>query len=75
MDNFKPILKEINSKLDLPQPTKSRIILEIAADLNDTFDTYKKQGLMLRQFTEQMTFLRQFLLSGIPCPLSPFSQV
>ena len=45
MENFKTVLREINDNLDLPQPTKSRIILEIAADLNDAFNMYKQQGL------------------------------
>jgi hypothetical protein len=44
MEKFRSVLREINNKLDLPQPTKSRIILEIAADLIDAFDIFKKQG-------------------------------
>jgi hypothetical protein len=45
MNPFKSLLIDINNKLDLPQPTKSRIILEIAADLNDTYQLYQKQGM------------------------------
>ena len=45
MKKFTPILKRINEKLDLPQPTKSRIILEIASDLEDTYHLYLKKGL------------------------------
>jgi len=45
MTQFTPILKRINERLDLPQPTKSRIILEIASDLEDTFRFYLQKGL------------------------------
>ncbi len=55
MDNFKPILKKINGQLDLPQPTKSRIILEVAADLNDAFNLYKNQGLTDSEATKKAT--------------------
>ncbi|MBN2088445.1 hypothetical protein JW964_02480 [candidate division KSB1 bacterium] len=45
MSGFTPILQNINERLDLPQPTKSRIILEIAADLEDAFQYYCDKGL------------------------------
>jgi len=45
MDKFRQLLREINTNLDLPQPIKSQIILEIAADLEDTVSGYKNQGL------------------------------
>ena len=45
MNRFTPILKQINEKLDLPQPQKSRIILEIAADLEDMYNVYLNTGL------------------------------
>lgn len=45
MNRFTPLLKKINTKLDLPQPAKSRIVLEIAADLEDLFQVYRNQGL------------------------------
>ena len=45
MKKFSSLLKELNSKIDLPQPKKSRILLEIAADLNDLYDHYIKCGL------------------------------
>jgi hypothetical protein len=44
MSRFVPLLKEINEKLDVPQPTKSRILLEIASDIDDLFNTYLEQG-------------------------------
>ena len=45
MKQFAPMLKNINERLDLPQPTKSRIILEIACDLEDAFNRYLAKGL------------------------------
>jgi len=45
MKRFAPILKDLNRKLDLPQPQKSRIILEIAYDLEEAYHAYRQQGL------------------------------
>jgi len=45
MKQFTPLLENINRKLNLPQPTKSRIILEIASDLEDLYNYYITQGL------------------------------
>ena len=45
MDPFKALLIEINDKLELPQPIKSRIILEIAGDLTDAAHTFQDQGM------------------------------
>jgi len=45
MDPFKTLLKKINDNLELPQPTKSRIILEIAGDLTDAYQTFQDQGM------------------------------
>jgi len=52
MNPFKPLLIEINKKLKLPQPTKSRIILEIAADLNDAYYFYLEQGISEKEAIE-----------------------
>ena len=45
MKQFTPLLKSINERLDLPQPTKTRIILEIAADLDDLYQLYLSRGI------------------------------
>ncbi len=45
MNRFSKLLNEINKKLDLPQPHKSRIMLELSADLNDTYEYYLDKGL------------------------------
>ena len=45
MRRFGPILARLNERLVLPQPLKYRVLNEIAADLEDTFETYVSQGL------------------------------
>ncbi|MFC1541122.1 hypothetical protein ACFL50_01590 [Candidatus Latescibacterota bacterium] len=45
MKRFARILSHINKRLVLPQPLKYRIMKEIAADLEDTFNTYTQKGL------------------------------
>ena len=45
MRRFSSFLRELYKRLDLPQPTKSRIILEVAADLDDLYNAYRNKGL------------------------------
>jgi len=45
MNRFVSTIKMLDEKIDLPQPMKSRILLEISADLNDLFEYYKQKGL------------------------------
>lgn len=45
MSRFTSLLKRIDDRLKFPQPTKSRILLEIAADLEDLHLLYLERGL------------------------------
>jgi len=45
MSSFGSYLEEVNRRLGLPQPAKSRILLEIAADLRDLYELYRSRGL------------------------------
>lgn len=45
MNRFGETLQEINRRLDLPQPAKSRVVLEIAADLEDLHRHFRESGL------------------------------
>jgi hypothetical protein len=45
VNRFADILKRTGDRLDLPQPEKSRILLEIASDLEDLYDLYRGPGL------------------------------
>ncbi|MBN1465150.1 hypothetical protein JXA02_05270 [candidate division KSB1 bacterium] len=44
MNRFSSLLNSINDRLEIAQPIKSRILLEIAADLQDAHDFYLGQG-------------------------------
>lgn len=44
MTRFISLLKDINSRLSLPQPLKSQILLEIAGDLDELYEHYRKKG-------------------------------
>jgi hypothetical protein len=44
MTRFSEILRSTAVRLDLPQPSKSNILLELAADLEDLFQHYREQG-------------------------------
>lgn len=45
MTRFAPLLQQASARLDLPQPTKSRILMEMAGDLDDLFQHHMAQGL------------------------------
>lgn len=45
MNRFKKTLQEINQRLVLPQPLKSRVMLEMSADLNDAYEYFLKNGM------------------------------
>lgn len=44
MNRFSSLLRNINERMDIPQPAKSRILLEISADLEDAYNLYVEQG-------------------------------
>ncbi len=45
MSQFAPLIREIGEQLCVPQPARSRILLEISADLEDLSAHYRSQGL------------------------------
>jgi hypothetical protein len=45
MSKFSGLLREISERLDLPQPDKSHILLEIASDLDDMYRFFLEKGL------------------------------
>jgi len=44
MSRFARILQSTAERLDIPQPSKANVLLELAADLEDLFLYYKNQG-------------------------------
>jgi hypothetical protein len=45
MSQFAPLIMEISERLCVPQPARSRILLEIAADLEDLYGHYLARGM------------------------------
>lgn len=45
MSRFAGVLKKVSDGLDLPQPARSRILLEMAGDLEDLYEHHRGQGL------------------------------
>jgi len=45
MRAFREILQKTSDRLDLPQPVKARILLEISADLEDVYDECVRRGM------------------------------
>jgi hypothetical protein len=45
MTRFADTLRRLNDKLDLPQPVRSRILLEIDSDLNALYQHFRDSGL------------------------------
>ena len=45
MNRFADVLKQARDQLQLPEPSRSRILLEIAADLEDSYQFFLSQGL------------------------------
>ncbi len=49
MNQFAPLIREISEQLRVPQPARSRILLEIAADLEGIYEHYQEQGMPAEQ--------------------------
>lgn len=45
MSRFSGVIRSTAAKLDLPQPAKSHVLLEMAADLEDLYAAYRQRGL------------------------------
>lgn len=45
MSRFAARLRDLSERLSLPQPARSRILLEISGDLEALFETYRERGL------------------------------
>ena len=45
MSRFATTLSQTSRRLNLPQHITSRVVLELAADLEDLFEHYREQGL------------------------------
>ena len=54
MKRFVRQLQSVEARLDLPQPLKARILLEIAADMEDLFIHYTESGLDTEEATSRV---------------------
>lgn len=45
MTRFGPVLRRVEEELDLPEPARSRILGEMASDLEDLYAAYRARGL------------------------------
>lgn len=45
MSRFAKVLSDVNDRLGIPQPVRSRILLEIAADMEDLYLEYLERGM------------------------------
>jgi len=45
MTDFADVLLPLRSRLPLPQPARTRVLLEVAADLTDMYEHYRESGL------------------------------
>jgi len=45
MNRFADVLKHTRDQLQIPEPSRTRILLEMAADLEDSYEVYLNQGL------------------------------
>jgi hypothetical protein len=76
MSRFSALLKQTNERLDLPQPTKSRILLEIASDLDDMYRLFIDQGMnerdAIRRVNEKFEVSDDALQELIQVHESPF---
>ena len=45
MSRFAETLRQTSERLTIPQPARSRVMLEIAADMDDLYDLYRERGI------------------------------
>ncbi len=79
MTRFRETLKLASDRLDLPQPTKSRILLEIASDLDAAYEHFRAQGLeeeeAVRKTTERFQLSDEVLAQLAQIHRTPFRRL
>jgi hypothetical protein len=45
MNRFAPVLRQLDGQLSMSQQARARVLLEVAADLDDAFELGLQQGL------------------------------
>jgi hypothetical protein len=79
MNRFAPLIRSTNDRLNLPQPIKSRVLLELAADMEDLYRHYREQGrpppLAEEKVVEQFSFSDEALVRLTRVHASPFRRL
>jgi hypothetical protein len=79
MTDFTDVLDPLSSRLPLPQPARSRVLLEIAADLEDAYRHYRDAGLpepeARRRAMEAFELSDQALAELVQVHTSPFRKL
>ena len=44
MSRFADVLNQVRDRLEIPEPSRTRIVLEMASDLEDSYQYYLDQG-------------------------------
>jgi len=55
MNRFAPLIRAASERLDLPQPAKSQVLLEMAADMEDLYEYHLMQGFSPEAAEEKVT--------------------
>lgn len=45
MEGFERVLRRVERRLEAPEPERSRILLEMAGDLEDLYESYRRRGI------------------------------
>ncbi len=79
MTRFARLIRATSDHLDLPQPIKSRVLLEMAADMEDLYEHFLGEevspDLAADKVTEQFTFSDEALSRLIRVHASPFRRL
>lgn len=79
MTRFASLIRATSDHLDLPQPTKSRFLLEMAADMEDLYEHHRSQGmspeLAEEEVAGQFTFSDEALSRLAQVHASPYRRL
>lgn len=79
MSRFVLPIRAMSDRLDLPQPIKSRALLEMAADMEDLYEHYREQGLgqelAEEKVSDQFSFSDEALHRLIAVHASPYRRL
>ncbi len=53
MNRFADVLNQVRDRLEIPEPSRTRVLLEMAADLEDSYHYYLDQGLDEAEATQR----------------------